>query len=187
MKKLNIDKTKTLPLLLTLVVILVDQGIKTFIASKWPINSIITDVFNNEFLQIYHVRNKAIAFSLGSGIPDSMKPVLFIALPLIVLGLLVWYYFHSNDFTRLQRWATAGIVGGGLGNLIDRMFRPDGVVDFISVRFFGLENLSGPLAFLSWERWPTFNVADSSVVVCCILLFLSILCAPKKIEIEAAE
>jgi signal peptidase II len=187
MKKLNIDKTKTLPLLLTPAVILADQSVKTLIANRWPINSMIADVFNNSFLEIYHVRNKAIAFSLGSGIPDSLKPVLFIVLPLLVLGLLVWYYFHSNDFTRLQRWATAGIVGGGLGNLIDRMFRPDGVVDFISVRFFGLHNVGGPLAFLSWDRWPTFNIADSSVVVCCILLFLSILLAPKKMKIEAAE
>ena len=70
----------------------------------------------------------------------------------------------SNDFTKLQRWAIAGIVGGGIGNLIDRIFRPEGVVDFIDVKFYGLFGM---------ERWPTFNVADSAVVVCGILLIVS--------------
>ena len=57
-----------------------------------------------------------------------------------------------------------GIAGGGLGNLIDRFFRAEGVVDFIDIKFFGLFGL---------ERWPTFNVADSAVVICGILLVIS--------------
>jgi len=169
-----LDKARTMPLILTGIIIIVDQCTKMFIAKKWPIDpyNVIADVFNNGFLQIYHVRNKAVAFSLGSGIPESIKPVLFIALPLLVLCVLVWYYFRSDDFTRLQRWAVAGILGGGLGNIIDRICRhQDGVVDFISVKFYGLFGL---------ERWPTFNVADSSVVVCCILLFISIIVPLKK-------
>jgi signal peptidase II len=168
---MKISKERTLPLLLTGSIILVDQLTKAFIASKWPVNTMIVDVFNNDFLQIYHVRNKAIAFSLGSGIPDFIKPVLFIVLPLVVLCILLWYYLHSNDFTVLQRWATAGILGGGIGNILDRIFRSEGVVDFISVKFYG---------FLGFDRWPTFNVADSSVVVCCILLFITIIFGDKK-------
>ena len=57
-----------------------------------------------------------------------------------------------------------GIIGGGIGNLIDRIFRAEGVVDFIDVKFYGLFGM---------ERWPTFNVADSAVVVCGILLIVS--------------
>jgi signal peptidase II len=170
--KLNIkfDKTRTLPLILTGSIILADQLTKALIA-KWPANTLIADVFNNGFLQIYHVRNKAIAFSLGQNIADSVKPVMFIVLPILVLCVLLLYYLSSNDFTRLQRWATAGILGGGIGNIIDRIFRPDGVVDFISVKFYGL---------FGFERWPTFNVADSSVVVCCLLLFATIIVNPGK-------
>jgi signal peptidase II len=163
---IKFDKTRTFPLILTGIIILVDQCSKAFIAAKWPINSMIVDVFNNDILQIYHVRNKAIAFSLGEGIPDTIKPVAFVVLPLLVLGVLFWYYLSSNDFTRIQRWAVAGILGGGIGNIIDRIFRSEGVVDFISVKFYGL---------FGFERWPTFNAADSSVVVCCILLFISII------------
>jgi signal peptidase II len=176
--KMKIDKTRTLPLILTGIIILLDQCTKAFIAANWPINSMIVDVFNNDFLQIYHVRNKAIAFSLGVGIPDAIKPALFVVLPLLVLGVLFWYYLKSNDFTRMQRWAVAGILGGGIGNIIDRIFRPEGVVDFISVKLYGL---------FGWERWPTFNVADSSVVVCCILLFITIIIDSVSKKPEAAK
>ena len=168
---MKFTKERAMPLMLAGAIILADQCSKAVIAAKWPIGTMIIDVFNNDFLQIYHVRNKVIAFSLGTGVPDPIKPVLFIVLPLLVLGVLVWYYLRSDDFTGLQRWATAGILGGGIGNLIDRIFRPEGVVDFISVKFYGL---------FGFERWPTFNIADSSVVVCCILLFITILISPKK-------
>jgi len=168
---MKFDKARFLPLLLTGIITLADQCSKSFIAARWPIGSMIKDVFNNEFLQIIHVRNKVIAFSLGQNLPEAIRPALFIVLPLLVLAVLLWYYFKSNDFTNVQRWAVAGIIGGGLGNLIDRIFRPDGVVDFISIKFYG---------FLGFERWPTFNIADSSVVVCCLLLFATILFSIKK-------
>jgi signal peptidase II len=171
-------KEKLLPLSLTALIILADQIVKAIIVKIKPETGLIKDVFNNDFLWIYHVRNKAIAFSLGEGFPDAVKPLLFIAVPILVLGFLLWYYFKSDDFTRLQRWAAAGILGGGIGNIIDRIARPDGVVDFISVKFYGL---------FGFERWPTFNIADSCVVVCCILLFVSILLTPSKSKKEAEE
>jgi signal peptidase II len=160
---------KALPFSLTALIILFDQITKSYIAGNWPIGTMITDVFNNDLLRIYHVRNKVIAFSLGGGLPEAIRPVVFIALPLIVLMFLCFFYWKSNDFTGLQRWAIAGIVGGGMGNLIDRIFRPEGVVDFISVKFFGI---------LGFERWPTFNVADSSVVVCVLIWLVSLFFTP---------
>jgi len=175
---MKIDKARFLPLLLTGIIILVDQCSKSFIAARWPIGTMIKDVFDNDFLRIIHVRNKVIAFSLGHNLPDTIRPFLFIILPLLVLAILLWYHFKSDDFTNLQRWATAGILGGGIGNIIDRIFRSEGVVDFIDVKFYG---------FLGFERWPTFNVADSSVVVCCLLLFATIIFSFKKTKEENAK
>jgi signal peptidase II len=163
--------TKLLPFSLTAVVLIADQVVKSFIANKWPQNRFIIDVFGNDILWIIHVRNKAVAFSLGANLPDNVRPLLFTVIPIIVLGILVWYYFKSSEFIALQRWAFAGIIGGGAGNLLDRIFRPDGVVDFISVKFYG---------FLGFDRWPTFNIADASVVVCCILLVISIVTNARK-------
>jgi signal peptidase II len=161
---------KAAPFSLTILIILLDQITKTYIANNWKIGTMIADVFNNDLLRIYHVRNKAIAFSLGDGLPDAARPALFIVLPIIVLACLCFFYWKSNDFTNIQRWAVAGIIGGGIGNLLDRIFRPEGVVDFISVKFFGI---------LGFERWPTFNIADSSVVVCVFIWLVSLFITPE--------
>jgi len=166
-------KEKLLPLSLTAFVILADQFVKALIVKLKPETGLIKDVFDNGFLWIYHVRNKAIAFSMGERLPESIKPFIFILVPILVLGFLLWYYIKSDEFSPVQRWAAAGIIGGGIGNIIDRIFRPNGVVDYISVRIYGL---------FGWDRWPTFNIADSAVVVCCILLFITIFIGAKKTE-----
>jgi signal peptidase II len=162
---------KALPFSLTVLIILLDQITKAYIAGNWQAGTMITDVFNNDLLRIYHVRNKVIAFSLGAGLPETVRPFLFVILPVAVLGFLCFFYWKSDEFTAVQRWAVAGIVGGGLGNLIDRIFRPEGVVDFISVKFFGI---------FGFERWPTFNIADSSVVICVLIWLVSMFFAPSE-------
>jgi len=160
-------KDRVLPFLLTGLVIVSDQITKAFVVAKWPRpGTFIADVFNNDLLLFYHVRNKAIAFSLGDNIPAPYRLALFVVIPIAVLVFLAWYYFHTEEFNRIQRWAIAGIIGGGIGNIIDRIFRPDGVVDFVSVKFYGLFGL---------ERWPTFNIADATVVVCSIILLCTML------------
>ena len=158
---------RALPFSLTALIIILDQAVKAFIVAKWPLQgSFIKDVFDNEFLILYHVRNKAIAFSIGDNVSEPFRVILFIVVPVFVLVFLSWYYIRSNEFSRLQRWAIAGIIGGGIGNIIDRIFRKEGVVDFISVKFYGLFGL---------QRWPTFNIADASVVICCIILLATMM------------
>jgi signal peptidase II len=90
------------------------------------------------------------------------------------LVLVIVVYFRNDEFNSVQRWSICGIIGGGIGNIIDRFFRAEGVVDFIDVKFFGIFGL---------DRWPTFNVADAAVVVCGIILIVSFLitiCKEKK-------
>jgi len=174
-KRITMDSSirdRILPFSLTFLIIILDQTIKAIVVSKWPREgTFIKDVFNNDFLIFYHVRNKAIAFSLGDNIPDPFRFIFFVILPIVVLVFLTWYYLRTQDISRIQRWAIAGIIGGGVGNIIDRVFRKDGVVDFISVKFYGL---------LGMQRWPTFNVADASVVVCCLILLVTMLIPAKK-------
>ena len=170
-EKKQFTRENMFPFILTGIVIFLDQIIKSFIVAKWPNpGTLIKDLFNNEFLVIYHVRNKAIAFSIGENLPQNLRYVVFIAAPIVVLIFLLWYYFNNDEFSKLQRWAIGGIIGGGIGNILDRIFRSEGVVDFISVKFYG---------FLGMERWPTFNVADSSVVICCIILLITMISIKK--------
>ena len=160
-------KSKLFPLILTVVVIVLDQITKALVCRYIPVNTIGTQ-FLGDFLRIIHVRNPGVAFSFGARWPDAMRRLAFSVIPIIVLAIVFGVYFRNNDFTKLQRWAICGVIGGGFGNIIDRIFRPAGVVDFIDVKFYGLFGL---------ERWPTFNVADSAVVVCGILLVVSFLIA----------
>ena len=87
------------------------------------------------------------------------------------MGIVIAVYFRNKEWNKTQRWAIMGIVGGGFGNLIDRIFRAEGVVDFIDIKFYGLFGL---------QRWPTFNIADSAVVICGIILVISFICTSIK-------
>ena len=157
--------SRLLPLILTVLVIALDQVTKAAIVAWIPLNSVGASFMDN-FLRIIHVRNPAIAFSLGTTLPVELKFIIFTILPCIILPSILVFCLTAKDLTNLQRWALMGIVGGGTGNLIDRIGRPEGVIDFIDVRFFGIFGM---------ERWPTFNVADSSVVICGIVLAISLL------------
>ena len=118
------------------------------------------------------MQNPAIAFSIGHGIAAGPRRTLFVLLPLLVIALLFLYYLFTRDpLTRFQKWCFGALVGGGLGNYVDRIFRPQGVVDFLDFKFYG---------FLGMERWPTFNVADMTVVIAAILLFISFLIPARK-------
>ena len=167
MEKISL-KQKMLPLILVALVIIIDQISKAVVVEYLPLyspaneSSIIRII--GDYVRLIHVRNIAVAFSMGSALSAGWRYVLFSILPLIVIIAVFVIYFRNNDFSKLQRWAVCGILGGGLGNIIDRFFRADGVVDFIDCTFFGLFGL---------ERWPTFNIADSAVVVCGILFVVS--------------
>ena len=151
------------PLILTAAVIVADQITKFLIVKMIPPFTIGVSFFNG-LLRIVHVANTGVAFSVGDSLPDTIRRFLFAIIPLIVIIVVFVIYFRNDSFTKLQRWAICGIIGGGLGNLLDRFVRAEGVVDFIDVKFFGIFGL---------ERWPTFNIADSAIVVCGIILIIS--------------
>lgn len=162
-KPIHPKAKKVVPLILMLVIILADQLTKLLVVKHIPLLSIGGQFFG-DFLRIIHVCNPGIAFSIGQGWSLTARAILFRAVPLIVIIMVLVVYARNDTFTQLQRWAISGIAGGGLGNLIDRFFRKEGVIDFIDVKFYGLFGM---------ERWPTFNVADAAVVVCGILLIIS--------------
>jgi len=157
------------PFSLTLAIIAIDQ------LSKWIITQTVRPwsvgfEFFGDFFRIVRVYNPGIAFSIGGTLSGDIRSVVFGLIPLAVIIIVVVVYYKSEDLNIFQRWCIAGIIGGGLGNLLDRFFRPDGVLDFLDFKFYGLFGL---------DRWPTFNVADSSVVVCGLLLMISLLVSIK--------
>ena len=158
-------RSRIYPLSLALAVIMLDQITKAIVVARIDLYTVGAEYFGG-LLRIIHARNPAVAFSLGSGIPDPWLSLLVILLPAAVIAAVFIYYWRCFDLTYPQRWMLAGVLGGGIGNLIDRFIRSQGVVDFIDVEFFGILGLA---------RWPTFNVADASVVVCGLLFVVSVI------------
>jgi len=118
------------------------------------------------FIWIVHARNTGAAFSLGASASAIVRFVFFVVLPLVVLIALLLFYVRTKELAPILRYSIALILGGGTGNLIDRLVRPAGVVDFISVNMYG---------FLGMDRFATFNVADSAITIGEILLIIGLL------------
>ncbi|MGP1577470.1 MAG: signal peptidase II [Treponema sp.] len=163
------SKWYLLPFLLTIGVIIVDQVSKMLIVAHIPAWSIGYEFFG-DFLRIVCVYNTGAAFSLGHSLSSVMRVLMLLLVPSGFIFAVIVLYFKT-PFSTLQRWLLCGVIGGGISNLIDRFFRAKGVVDFIDVKFYGLFGL---------ERWPTFNIADSVIVVCACGLFIFITLQERK-------
>lgn len=159
----KIEKKLLMPFILTFAVIIADQITKCLVVKyiePWTIGA----QFFGDILRIVRVANNGVAFSMGDSLSLIGRRLCFGLVPIIIMGLVIGVYFRNKEFTMLQRWAICGVVGGGIGNIIDRIFRVEGVIDFIDVKFYGIFGL---------QRWPTFNVADMAVVICGIMLIIS--------------
>lgn len=152
-----------LPFALTAVILILDQITKAFVVARLPMNRAVEVM--GDFLRFWHRTNTAVSFSLGRQLPVEVQRIVFLILSLAVVAVVLFYYFRSREITPLQRWLLAAIAAGGLGNDIDRIARGS-VVDFVDVKFYGI---------LGMERWPTFNVADSTVVVAGIVFMISVI------------
>lgn len=127
-----------------------------------------------EFVKFTFVENPGMAFGIDVG--ETSK--LFLSLFSIVasIGILI-YLFKLKDEKLILRLALALILGGAIGNMIDRTFYGifygyapifyGRVVDFINVDFFDFSIFGR-----TYERWPIFNIADSAVTVGVILLLI---------------
>ncbi len=122
------------------------------------------------FLSLSHVRNRGAAFGLlaDAGLPYQ-GPILAVV-SLLALGAIATYAWRLPDEARLPRLALAFILGGAIGNLIDRV-RFGYVVDFIHV-------------YWNQHSWPDFNVADSAISTGVALLLLDMLRPTRRSEAE---
>jgi signal peptidase II len=147
-------KNYGLPLALIAAIIALDIVTKLAIVRDFSFGE-RTDYLGG-FLRLALVYNEGGVFGILQG-----HKTLFLVVSIVVLGLMMVYYLYEKNKTLLFSASMACIVSGAVGNIIDRLVpgRP-GVVDFISVGVDGV------------YRWPSFNVADSSIVVGAFLLIL---------------
>jgi signal peptidase II len=135
------------------LLVILDRITKDWAEAALQPRGVPRDVFGEGF-RLTLVYNPGAAFGLHLG-PWSRW--IFLALTLGALFILWRLYLHTRAGERVRAFALGLVTAGALGNLIDRITSPIGVVDFIDV---GVGD---------W-RWPTFNVADMAVSVGAILL-----------------
>ncbi len=138
-------------ILLALAVLAADQVTKALIVANFPIYSATTPKIEEitPFLNIWHVRNSGIAFSIGN-FSDGGRYIIGALAFVVAAGLIL---AGRRSTSTAQTAAYALIAGGAVGNAFDRLnpFRQT-VVDFIDIHVSGI-------------HWPSFNVADSAIVV----------------------
>jgi signal peptidase II len=101
-----------------------------------------------------YVENPNAAFSIGSFVPANVRYPLFVVISILAIGFVGYYYRRLGARQRFPQVALAFVLAGTVGNLIDRMLRRY-VIDFIEWYWWNRPDL----------RWPTFNIADSLLVV----------------------
>ncbi|EJF79244.1 Lipoprotein signal peptidase [Candidatus Bartonella washoeensis] len=108
-------KCKSLSFLLGLIITVgLDQLIKYWVMDNMPLGAVIPIL---PFLSLYHVRNSGIAFSFLS----SFSQWGLITLTLIIILFLLWLWKNTEHKKSLSRFGLILIIGGAIGNLIDRI------------------------------------------------------------------
>jgi signal peptidase II len=149
---------------ISVIIILLDQISKYFVRVNIDYGDIVR--VTTKFFWLTNIRNTGAAFSFSFG-NASVNRLVFIVISSLAAILLIYLILKSKN--RTESFAYALILGGALGNLIDRIFLGS-VTDFLWCDF------------PDWimHRWPVFNIADSSIVVAIVILILYTLFWEKK-------
>ena len=103
------------------------------------------------FFNLVHVRNRGIAFGIFNSASASWKDLVLLVFPLIAVAGILWILFRYPKVTPGMALALGAVLGGALGNLLDRL-RFQEVVDFLDFHWRGF-------------HWPAFNLADSAITL----------------------
>ena len=147
-------------LFITALIITADQISKSLIKSTMTLYDVVPVIPG--FFQLNYITNKGMAFGINLPVGISF----FSGISLIITCFLVWILWCERKNNLLMRISLASILGGAIGNLIDRILFGE-VIDFFD--------------FMVGDfHWYIFNIADSAVTVGIILmLFYSFLFKPK--------
>ena len=125
------------------------------------------------FFSFWYSRNPGGLFGSFRDWGAPLRFVLLTVLPLIAVGFISVYLTRTRAVDRPTLLGLAFILGGAVGNLIDRIIRGE-VIDFLDVYVSSPKLADWLVQQFGTAHWPTFNVADSSIVVGAGLLLVSI-------------
>jgi signal peptidase II len=157
-------KSNYLPFIgLALLVVLIDQVSKRLAIAHIPPHQILTVIPG--FFNIMLVENRGMAFGIFNQTHSGVSYFFLLATTIAAIGVILLFFFLVK---KSQLWLSIGlalILGGAIGNLIDRVHLGY-VIDFLDF-------------YLSGYHWPAFNMADSAVTVGTLWLLLNIVTGKK--------
>ena len=139
------------------VIVILDQLTKWMIVQSLAVHDAVP-VFES-FFHITHERNTGAAFSLFAQAPASFRQPFFLLTTVAAIAMLLVFLRKVEEADWLTIAAIGGILGGAVGNFIDRVLYGE-VVDFLLVHWHGY-------------YWPAFNVADSCITVGVICMLIA--------------
>lgn len=149
------------------LVLLLDQLTKLYIVSRFSLYESVTII--EDFFHITYIRNPGAAFGIFAGSVAAFRIPFFLTISFIaVVGML---FFYKTVTENLLRIALSLILGGALGNMIDRA-RLGEVIDFIDVHWYS-------------NHWPAFNVADSAITIGVGLMILDMVIKGRSAKSQA--
>jgi signal peptidase II len=167
--------------LLSAAIVLLDQWTKALIQQRMALTESIPIIPN--LFSLTYIRNPGAAFGLFVGMDHSYRALFFLSITaaaVIVIGYFFWASIRDDrryagpsgpSSTPHGRWLRLGlalVLGGAIGNLIDRV-RFGEVVDFLDF-------------YVGAHHWPAFNVADSSITVGVTILLAASFFLPQPAE-----
>lgn len=145
--------------MISLIVILIDQITKWLVVTYMELGESIPLIEN--FLYLTSHRNKGAAW----GILQGKMWFFYIVTTIVIIGI-VMFIQRLKQHEKLVGWSLGLMLGGAIGNFIDRLFRKE-VVDFINTYIFTYD-------------FPIFNIADSALVIGVGLFFIHTLIEGKQ-------
>ena len=162
--------SRRLELIVSITVVVLDQVTKALIRPALALHE-SREVIPG-FLDLTRVHNTGAAFGMLNAAEFPMKTLVLSVVAAIALGGVAWYAATVPLSDRLARLGIAGVLGGAVGNLIDRA-SSGYVLDFVDA-YWG-----------DWHFWA-FNVADAAITVGVIFMILDILGIGKRSDGQAS-
>ena len=139
--------------------------------TKWIVESRVsfTDTYKviPGFFDIVRSENRGVAFGVFNDSPSEWRTTLLVVLSLAAVVGIGFMLRKARDMDPASLWALSLILGGAAGNVFDRILRGR-VTDFLEL-------------YVGDRHWPTFNVADSAIVIASGLLVIDLLRTKRKV------
>ena len=162
---------RKLEIIVAVVIVVLDQITKALVRPALELHESVAVIPG--FLDLTRVHNTGAAFGMLNAVDFPMKSLVLSCVALIALGGVAWYAATVPLADRLARVGVAGVLGGAVGNLIDRA-TTGYVLDFVDAYWGG------------WHFWA-FNVADAAITVGVIFMILDMLGLGRSSQVETSN